>query len=74
MPLIFMSGLFFPLSSYPPAVIPWVRTLPTTALFEGARQALVTGEFPYTSLLQVAVTALLVFIAAVWIFRWKLSE
>jgi lipooligosaccharide transport system permease protein len=74
MPLIFMSGLFFPLSSYPPDIIPWVRALPTTALFEGARQALVSGEFPYKSLLQVAVTALLVFIAAVWIFRRKLSE
>jgi lipooligosaccharide transport system permease protein len=74
MPLIFMSGLFFPLSSYPDAVIPWVRALPTTALFEGARQALVAGILPYASLAQVAVTALFVFIAAVWIFRWKLSE
>jgi lipooligosaccharide transport system permease protein len=74
MPLIFMSGLFFPLSSYPVTVIPWVRALPTTALFEGARQALVGGTLPSTSLVQVAVTALLVFIAAVWIFRRKLSE
>ena len=74
MPLIFMSGLFFPLSSYPAAVIPWVRALPTTALFEGARQALVAGSFQYGYLLQVTVTALVVFISAVWIFRWKLSE
>jgi len=74
MPLIFMSGLFFPLSSYPAPVIPWVRALPTTALFEGARQVLVAGTFQYGFLLQVFLTALLVFIAAVWIFRWKLSE
>jgi len=74
MPLIFMSGLFFPLSSYPSPVIPWVRALPTTALFEGARQALVAGSFHYGFLLQVTVTAAVVFIAAVWIFRWKLSE
>jgi len=35
MPLIFMSGLFFPLSSYPVGIIPWIKALPTTALFEG---------------------------------------
>jgi ABC-type multidrug transport system permease subunit len=74
MPLIFMSGLFFPLSSYPPGMIPWVRALPTTALFEGARQALVSGNLPFTYAFQVAVTALLTFVAAVWIFRLKMSE
>ncbi|HEX9078955.1 MAG TPA: ABC transporter permease [Desulfuromonadaceae bacterium] len=74
MPLIFMSGLFFPLSSYPAALIPWVRALPTTALFEGARQALVSGGFSLGYGLQVAATALLTFIAAVWIFRRKMAE
>jgi lipooligosaccharide transport system permease protein len=74
MPLIFMSGLFFPLSSDPQAMIPWVRALPTTALFEGARQALVSGGFPFGFALQVAVTALLTFVAAVWIFRMRMSE
>lgn len=74
MPLIFMSGLFFPLSSYPAALIPWVRALPTTALFEGARQALVSGAFPFGFAVQVAVTALLTFVAAVWLFRLKMSE
>jgi lipooligosaccharide transport system permease protein len=74
MPLIFMSGLFFPLSSYPPAVIPWVRALPTTALFEGARQALVVGALPYAFLLQVTIMALVTFGAAVLIFRNKMSE
>ena len=33
-PLIFMSGIFFPLSSYPEKVLPFVRALPTTAIFE----------------------------------------
>jgi lipooligosaccharide transport system permease protein len=74
MPLIFMSGLFFPLSSYPAAIIPWIKALPTTALFEGARQALVSGEFPLVFALQVSATALVTFIAAVWIFRLKMSE
>jgi len=74
MPLIFMSGLFFPLSSYPATVIPWVKALPTTALFEGARQALVSGAFPMIYALQVSLTALVTFIAAVQVFRWKMSE
>jgi lipooligosaccharide transport system permease protein len=74
MPLIFMSGLFFPLSSYPAPVIPWVRALPTTALFEGARRALVAGELPPLPVMQVVVSALLTFVAAVYIFRYKMSE
>ncbi len=74
MPLIFMSGLFFPLSSYPPSVISWVRALPTTALFEGARRILVAGEMQPISALQVSVSAALAFIAAVAIFRKKMAE
>lgn len=74
MPLIFMSGLFFPLSSYPEKVIPVIRILPTTALFEGARSALVQGRFEMPYLIQVAVTALVTFLAAVLIFRSRMAE
>lgn len=74
MPLIFMSGLFFPLSSYPSGVLSWVRALPTTALFEGARRVLVAGEMLPLAALQVSVSALVTFIAAVLIFRHKMSE
>ncbi len=74
MPLIFMSGLFFPLSSYPQSVIFWVRLLPTTALFEGARKALVAGDMMTLSVLQVLLSALLTFAASVYIFRFKMSE
>jgi lipooligosaccharide transport system permease protein len=74
MPLIFMSGLFFPLSSYPPNVIPWVRALPTTALFEGARRALVAGELLPLPVLQICLSALVTFAAAVYIFRYKMAE
>lgn len=74
MPLIFMSGLFFPLSSYPQAVITWVSLLPTTALFDGARNALIAGEMLPVSALQVALSAMVMFILAVYIFRYKMSE
>ena len=74
MPLIFMSGLFFPLSSYPERLIPWVRLFPTTALFEGARHALVGGVFSAVFALQVFAAALVAFVAAVVIFRNRMAE
>ena len=69
-----MSGLFFPLYSYPSPAIPWVQALPTTALFEGARRALVAGEMMPLAALQIWLSALLTFVAAVYIFRRKMSE
>jgi len=74
MPLIFMSGLFFPLSSYPPSLLLWVRALPTTALFEGARRALVAGDLLPLPALQVLISSVVAFAAAVFIFRYKMSE
>lgn len=74
MPLIFMSGLFFPLASYPAGVVPWIRILPTTALFEGARKVLVNGTFSLLFVSQVLVAALVSFVLAVWIFRMKMSD
>ena len=74
MPLIFMSGLFFPLSSYPASVAATVRYLPTTALFEGARQTIVSGTFSPLFAANIWLTAFVSFVAAVLIFRRKLSE
>jgi lipooligosaccharide transport system permease protein len=74
MPLIFMSGLFFPLSSYPDAVARLVRHLPTTALFEGARRTIVGGSFSPGFALNIWLTALITFVAAVVVFRRRLSE
>ncbi len=74
MPLIFMSGLFFPLSSYPDNIISWVRAMPTTALFEGARRALVSGDMSFVQVLHVSISAVFLFVVAVYIFRQKMSE
>jgi lipooligosaccharide transport system permease protein len=72
-PLIFMAGIFFPLSSYPAAILPVVRALPTTAIFEGARQALLKGTVSggYAAILMVA--AAVSFALAVWIFNKKIE-
>jgi lipooligosaccharide transport system permease protein len=73
-PLIFMSGIFFPLTSYPDKVIPIIRLLPTTATFDGARQALLQGEFGPLYALNVAATAAIFFGLAVYIFNRWLEE
>lgn len=73
-PLIFMSGIFFPLSAYPAALLPFVRLLPTTAIFAGAREALLRGGIdPRYGLILVA-TALLCFVLAVWTFNRRMEE
>jgi len=73
-PLIFMSGIFFPLSSYPETVLPFVRALPTTAIFEGARLALLQGIMDTQFCLTLLVTAAVSFALAVWVFNRKIEE
>jgi lipooligosaccharide transport system permease protein len=73
-PLIFMSGIFFPLSSYPSSVLPFVKALPTTAIFEGARLALLSGELPSGYAMTIIATAVISFVLAVIIFNKKIEE
>jgi len=73
-PLIFMAGIFFPLSSYPAAILPAVRLLPTTAVFEGARDALLFGAVPPEYLVNLIVSAALCFTLAVYTFNRKMAE
>lgn len=73
-PLIFLSGIFFPLSSYPSAVLPYIKSLPTTAIFDGARDALLRGGFSLPYVANLAVTAMVIFIAAVYIFNRRIEQ
>ena len=73
-PLIFMAGIFFPLSSYPAALLPLVRALPTTAVFEGARQALLKGVVDSGYAVTLIMTAVIIFVLAVYIFNRKIEE
>ena len=72
MPLIFMAGLFFPLSAYPDSVLPYIKAIPTTALFEGARVALLTGEIHLGYLIMLLVSAIISFILAIRVFEKKM--
>ncbi len=73
-PLIFISGIFFPLSSYPAAVLPFIKLLPTTAIFEGARLALLYGDFSFGYASTVIFTATVAFVLAVIVFNKKIEE
>ena len=73
-PLIFMAGIFFPLSSYPAALRPVIDLLPTTAIFEGARIALLRGMVDPVRMGVLLVTVPVVFVVAVLIFNRKMAE
>jgi lipooligosaccharide transport system permease protein len=72
MPIMFMAGLFFPLSAYPDQVLPYVKIIPTTALFDGARIALLTGKVDITYFLILLGSAVVSFIATVLVFEKKM--
>nr|WP_279342443.1 ABC transporter permease [Geotalea sp. SG265] len=73
-PLIFMAGIFFPLSSYPAAIQPLIGMLPTTAIFEGARQALLHGTLNWRFLVVLLASAAVTFAVAAVTFTRKMSE
>ncbi|MDX2085113.1 MAG: ABC transporter permease [Candidatus Melainabacteria bacterium] len=73
-PLLYLGGLFFPMSSYPEHIRPWVNWLPTTMLFEGSRQSLLEGHFPWLSFSILCLWALLCLLVAVRTYNRLLSE
>jgi lipooligosaccharide transport system permease protein len=72
MPMIFLAGLFFPLSAYPDSVLPYIKAVPTTALFDGARIALLSGRVGMLYLAMLIVSAVISFILAVRVFEKKM--
>ena len=72
MPIIFLAGLFFPLSIYPDDVLPYIKAIPTTALFDGAREALLSGKVAMPYLIMLVVSAIISFGLAVRVFEKKM--
>jgi lipooligosaccharide transport system permease protein len=72
MPIIFLAGLFFPLSIYPDDVLPFIKAIPTTALFDGAREALLSGKVAMPYLMMLVVSAVVSFALAVRVFEKKM--
>lgn len=72
MPIIFLAGLFFPLSAYPNRVLPYIKAIPTTALFDGARLALLSGRIDLVYLILLIMAAIFSFLLAVRVFEKKM--
>ncbi len=73
-PMMFLSGIFFPLALLPLFLTPVVRALPLTYLADALRQVMIgsTPEFPMTIDLVVVVAWLVVCsLLAVRFFRWE---
>jgi lipooligosaccharide transport system permease protein len=73
-PLLYLGGLFFPISALPGWLYPIVSWLPTTATFEGGRHILLQGMIEWHYMLVIWISALLSFVGATWLFKEKLSE
>ncbi len=74
MPIIFLAGLFFPLSAYPKSVLPYIKAIPTTALFDGARIALIGGQVNMGYLVLLVISAVISFFLSVRIFEKKMHQ
>ena len=74
MPMMFLSGVFFPLSVLPEWVARWAQYLPLTYLADGMRAITVEGASITTlgtELLGLAVWTAIAFVIATRMFRWE---
>jgi len=73
-PLLYLGGMFFPIRVLPPWLLPIIHWLPTTALFEGGRWALLKGQIQGFDIALLWGAAILCFGFTVRLFNDKLSE
>jgi ABC-type multidrug transport system permease subunit len=74
LPMMLLSGVFFPASNFPDAMQPLVKVLPLTALNDGMRAVLNEGAGLAAVAPQAAVlvvTSILAFGLALKLFRWS---
>lgn len=73
-PLLYLGGLFFPVSRFPEWVFAWIKWLPTTAIFDGGRQAFLNGTPPTEYLILLYSVAIPFFLFTVWYTEKKLKQ
>ena len=64
-PLLYLGGLFFPINRFPQGIQNVLVWVPTTAIFEGGRQAFLTGHSPAFMVLGLWAIALIAFFTTV---------
>ncbi len=74
LPLMFLSGVFFPQTALPDWLLPLAKWLPLTFLADAMRAMVNNGEplvLQGSSILGLAIWAIPCFGLAVWAFRWE---
>ncbi|HTW55736.1 MAG TPA: ABC transporter permease [Thermoplasmata archaeon] len=72
-PMMFLSGTFFPVSEFPPGLAAFAHVLPLYYVIDGMNQVMLfhNEARAFTDLLIVVVAAVIVFLAAIRLFRWR---
>jgi ABC-2 type transport system permease protein len=72
-PMMFLSGTFFPVADFPPALQTFARILPLYYIIDGMNQVMLFGNVTRAieDLAIIGVAAVVVFIAAVVVFQWR---
>lgn len=73
-PLLYLGGLFFPITALPAEMLPVIKLLPTTAIFDGGRETLINGGISSAYMLVLLVWGVASFIIATWWFNRRLSR
>lgn len=74
LPMMFLSGIFFPIDGLPGVMQPFVKVLPLTFLGDGIRQTMVSGfavNDMWINYLALGLWLVLSFVFAVRLFRWE---
>ncbi len=72
-PMMFLSGTFFPVADFPPALQTFAHILPLYYIIDGMNQVMLFGNSSraLVDLVIVLVGAIVIFIAAVSVFKWR---
>lgn len=73
-PLLYLGGLFFPITVFPQWTQPWLKLIPTTALFDGGRIAFLTGQINGNYEASLLISAVISFAAATFLFNKTLAQ
>jgi lipooligosaccharide transport system permease protein len=73
-PMLYLGGLFFPITSLPQWIQPVLKVLPTTLVFEGTRAALLQGEILWANSIALSLLALACLAGVVWLFNRTLID
>jgi ABC-2 type transport system permease protein len=74
-PMMFLSGTFFPVSQFPPGLQTFAHLLPLYYVIDGMNQVMLFGNFAraWYDIAIIAVLSVIVFVAAISVFKWRES-